>query len=319
MSVIKYNSVNYGSSARQSVDIPNEAGFLKAVPEPKPEVVETIEVPEAPKEEKPRFSPEEILARRETELILKERELQRKQEELAALKEQYIEQGKEVILEAKRRAEALVENSKRQAEEIVSEAERSRDDVYIKAKAEGFEQGRKDGVAACLQEGQGVLNEAREFCNRINEGKAELFEQYEKEIFDTVMAIANKVTLDSMSVKDGTAAKKLIKKAAKEFRSSEIIHITLNDNGANAEIAGDYEYLQALCGGIAHVEVELVPDAEPGTVIVDNGEETIDAGINTQLKMIQELGAGKFRREMPKTRRKRKTEEVQEEQTDGEE
>ena len=49
------------------------------------------------------------------------------------------------------------------------------------------------------------------------------------------------------------------------------------------------------CGGAEHVEVELLPDAEPGTVIVDNGSEITDAGINTQLRMIQELGSGRFR------------------------
>ena len=117
------------------------------------------------------------------------------------------------------------------------------------------------------------------------------------------MAIANKVTLDSMSVKDGTAAKKLIKKAAKEFRNSQLIRITLDKNGATEELAGDYEYLKELCGG-ANVEIELLADADPGTVIVDNGSEITDAGIQTQLKMIQELGSGKFR--APTGRKKKK-------------
>ena len=52
------------------------------------------------------------------------------------------------------------------------------------------------------------------------------------------------------------------------------------------------------------MEVELLPEAEPGTVIVDNGSEIVDAGIMTQLRMIQELGDGKFRE--PKSPRKKK-------------
>lgn len=215
----------------------------------------------------------------------------------------YIEQGKDVILEAKRRAEAIIADAEQQASEIVSDAEQNRDDVFIKARAEGYEQGKKDGVAACLKAGQGVLDEAREFADSINEQKTELFERYEKEIYETVMEIANKVTLGSMSVKDGTAAKKLIKKAAKEFRNAQLIRITLDENGASTELAGDYEYLKELCPSAEHVEVELLRDAEPGTVIVDNGEEITDAGIKTQLKMIREIGDGKFRNPSPKRKK----------------
>ena len=98
------------------------------------------------------------------------------------------------------------------------------------------------------------------------------------------MQIAKKVTLDSITSKDSAAVKRLIKKAAKEFRNCERVKITLNDNGANEELTGDYEYLKELCGGIPNVEVELLPEADPGTVIVDNGSEIVDAGIMTQLR-----------------------------------
>ena len=192
-----------------------------------------------------------------------------------------------------------MQSAEHQAAEIISDAEQNRDDVFIKARAEGYEQGKKDGVAACLKAGQGILDEAKEYSERINDQKTELFERYEKEIYETVMEIANKVTLGSMSVKDGTAAKKLIKKAAKEFRNAQLIRITLDENGASTQLAGDYEYLKELCPNAEHVEVELLKDAEVGTVIVDNGEEITDAGIQTQLKMIKEIGDGKFRTSTP--------------------
>ena len=56
-----------------------------------------------------------------------------------------------------------------------------------------------------------------------------------------------------------------------------------------------------------NVEVELIADALPGTVIVDNGEEITDAGIQTQLKMIKELGSEKFRMPTAKKRTKKKS------------
>lgn len=315
MGVLKYNSVRYmgGVDIQNTVDIPapQKQPENNIPPETEPTQAEAEQEEDIEETDPvPRFTREEILVQRETELLVHEREVEQMKEDLARLKEQYIEQGKEVILEAKRRAEGIIENANKQADEITADAEQHRDDVFIKARAEGFEQGKKDGVAACMAAGQGVLDEAREYSERINEAKAQLFEKYEQDIFETVMTIANKVTLNSMAVKDGTAAKKLIKKAAKDFRNSQMIRITLDENGASAELAGDYEYLKELCGGVEHVEVELLPDAEPGTVIVDNGEEITDAGIQTQLKMIRELGSGKFDNAegaSSGTKRKRKT------------
>lgn len=318
MGVLKYGSVRYGGGG---VDIVNTLDIPMPEPPEPPEKELVPESAEAVEEEvyvEPEASVEEILAEREAELALREREIEERQRELAELKAQYIEQGKAVIVEAKRRAESIVQNAEREASEIVSDAEKNRDDVFIKARAEGYEHGKKDGVAACLAAGQGVLDEAREFSDLINKQKVELFERYEKEIYETVMEIANKVTLDSMSVKDGTAAKKLIKKAAKEFRNTQFIRITLEENGATTELSGDYEYLRELCAGAEHIEVELLKDAEVGTVIVDNGEEITDAGIQTQLKMIRELGDGKFRTATPK-RRKKAAKTSEEDETASEE
>ncbi|MCM1164740.1 MAG: hypothetical protein NC299_00540 [Lachnospiraceae bacterium] len=317
MGVLKYSSVRYGGSGvdiANTVDIRKPQTMLEELQRQSEEEM-TAEAEIIPTE--PRYSAEELLAKRESELILREREVEERENELAALKAMYIEQGKEVILEAKRRGEGLVQNAEKQAADIVSDAERNRDDVFIKARAEGYEQGKKDGVAACLKAGQSILDEARDFSERINAQKEELFERYEKEIYETVMEIANKVTLGSMAVKDGTAAKKLIKKAAKEFRNAQLIRITLDENGASAELAGDYEYLKELCPNAEHVEVELLKDAEAGTVIVDNGEEITDAGILTQLKMIKELGDGKFRTSTPRKRKKAAEPETDEQTEDG--
>lgn len=310
MGVLKYGSVRYesvGVDIQNTVNIPVPIRGAEAPPpeEQKEDLHEQhVEEPAA----EPQFSAEELLEQRETELAVKERLLEKIRTELAELKEQYIEQGKQVIIEAKRRAEVILDDAEQQANEIRADAEQNRDDVFIKARAEGFEQGRKDGVAACLAEGRGILDEAREYSERINTEKAELFARYEKEIYDTVMDIANKVTMNSMAVKDGTAAKKLIKKAAKDFRNSQLIRITLDENGATTELAGDYEYLKELCVS-ENVEVELIADASPGTVIVDNGDEITDAGIQTQLKMIKELGDGQFRAPTPKRRRKKASSE----------
>ncbi len=244
----------------------------------------------------------------------REEQVQRQQMELTALKEQYIEQGKEIILDARRRADAITAEADENASRIVADAQANRDDVFIKARAEGFEQGKKDGVEACLAAGQDVLGNAKQFAESIISEKEALFEKYEQDIYDTIMTIANKVTLDSLTAKDSTVVKKLIRKAAKDFRGADRIRITLDKNGATEELAADYEYLKELCGGVQNVEIELLPEAEPGTVIVEANGEITDAGIQTQLRMIQELGSGKFRMPAAKGRGRKKKDTEQEEE-----
>ena len=306
MAVFKRNSVICGGG----VDISNRVivNRPRAVEEEAPVQVQEPEVQAEPP--KP-----DLAAELELRLqLLEEREAdaERRQQELAALKEQYIEQGKGVILEAKQRAEAMIAEAQANAADIVADAEAQRDGVFIKARAEGFEQGRKDGVEACLADGKDILDSARAYAERINSEKEELFAKYEKDIFDTIITIANKITLDSLTAKDSTVVKKLIKKAAKDFRNTDRIRITLDKNGATEELAADYEYLKELCGGVQYVEVELLPDAEAGTVIVESGGEITDAGIQTQLRMIQELGEGKFQSPKKKrTTRKKSAEQLQ--------
>lgn len=291
MSVLKRNSVYFGGG----VDISN------SIEQPKRPVQAAAEIPKesahepAPDPEQELLEIKRRLEQRVRELDEREAELEQTRKSLEEMKSHYVEQGKEVILEAKRRAESIISTANDNAAQIISDAEANRDSVFIRAKSEGFEQGQRDGKEACLAAGRDILEEAKAFAEKINSEKEQLFADYEKDIYDTVIAIAKKVTLDSITSKDSAAVKRLIKKAAKEFRNSERIKITLCENGANEELTADYEYLKELCGGIQYVDVELLPDAEPGTVIVDNGSEIVDAGIQTQLRMIQELGSGKFK------------------------
>lgn len=304
MAVFKRNSVFCGGG----VDISNRV-VITRVPaaEKKTEPVEE-NIAEAVEKQQADIAAELELRMQ----LLEEREAKvaAQQQELSKLKDQYIEQGKEVILEAKRRAEGIISDADANAAQIIAEAEAQRDDVFIKARAEGYEQGKKDGVDACLAVGKDILDDAKAYAESINTEKAALFEGYERDIYDTIMAIANKITLDSLTAKDGTVVKKLIKKAAKDFRNADRIRITLDKNGATEELTADYEYLKELCGGIPNIEVELLPDAEPGTVIVESGGEITDASVQTQLRMIQELGEGKF--QLPRKRRTRKKTESEE-------
>lgn len=152
-----------------------------------------------------------------------------------------------------------------------------------------------------------MLSEIKRLSEQMVSDKAELFDSYEVEIFDTVMEIVNRITLNSLGQKDKAVVKKTIKEAGKSFRGSEYVKLTLSKTDVSEEMAADTDYFKKLFTNVKNVEVEVLKDAPSGTVIIDNGSEITDAGIQTQLKMIEELGRGKYRRapsrKRPRSRR----------------
>ena len=154
-----------------------------------------------------------------------------------------------------------------------------------------------------------MLTELKKLSEQMVSDKAELFDSYEVEIFDTVMEIVNRITLNSLGQKDKAVVRKTIKEAGKSFRGSEYVKLTLSKTDVSEEMAADTDYFKKLFTNVKNVEVEVLKDAPGGTVIIDNGSEITDAGIQTQLKMIEELGRGKYRR--APSRKKAKAQEEQ--------
>ncbi len=237
--------------------------------------------------------------------------------ETERIKQYYREEGEKALAEAKQRAEQILSDTEKQAAQYAEAAKAQAEEIFAKAQQDGFEKGHDDGYKKGLMKCKDMLLELKSASERINAEKEELFESYETEIFDTVMEIVNRVTLNSLGQKDKTVIKKTVKEAGKAFRNSDYVKLTLSKTDISEEMAADSDYFKKLFTNVKTVEVEILKDAPSGTVILDNGSETIDAGIQTQLKMIEELGKGKYRR-APSKRAKKTAEKPDGETADAE-
>lgn len=208
----------------------------------------------------------------------------------------YRSEGEKALAEARERAQKILSDTEQQAQDYAAKAKAQAEAIFEKSKADGFAKGHEDGYAAGLDKCRDMLEELKKLSEQIVSDKAELFDSYEVEIFDTVMEIVNRITLNSLGQKDKAVIKKTIKEAGKSFRGSEYVKLTLSKTDVSEEMAADTDYFKKLFTNVKNVEVEVLKDAPSGTVIIDNGSEITDAGISTQLKMIEELGRGKYRR-----------------------
>lgn len=235
----------------------------------------------------------------------------RSREEVLAEYEQmklaYINEGEQAKGEAREWVQRLIETThddirKQYAEagkEIEEQRRTTEDEAYKTGYERGYnlgnEKGYNEGYNKGLRKCKDTLKELMTMLEQIPEVKEEMFKQYENDLFNAIFTISNKIIIDSLKQKDKNVIQKMLRQAAKSFRNSEYIKVSLSKLDVEEMGNADLDSLREIFRDGQHVEFEIVKDAPKGTLILDNGSEITDAGIATQLMMIEKLGKGKFR------------------------
>lgn len=228
-------------------------------------------------------------------------------EEYEQLRMKYEKQSEEYVLRAKEKAAEVYEKTKEKAHSIIDEARAEGEVIKKNAHTEGMKQGYDDGYKQGYDEGyvnalkkcRDTLLELKETAEAVDARKAEIFLEYEHALFDTIFDIAQKITLDSLKQKDKAVITKMLREAGKRFRNSKNVKITLSKLDISERAMLDEELLKDIFRNTQNIEIELNPEAPSGTLIIDNGVEITDAGVQTQLMMIEQLGKGKYRDKSP--------------------
>lgn len=257
-------------------------------------------------------APEESIAEPEDEIeYIREEDakIERQQliEEYEQLRQKYEKQSEEYVLRAKEKAAEIYEKTKEIAHKTVDEARDEGEKLKAEAKAEGskigYEEGYKkgydEGYVNALKKCKETLLEMKQTIEEVGAKKSEIYLNYEHALFDTIFEIAQKVTLNSLKQKDKAVITKMLREAGKRFRGSKNVKITLSELDISDEAEIDEELLKDIFKGGTAVEIEILKDAPSGTLIIDNGAEITDAGVQTQLMMIEQLGRGKYRDKTP--------------------
>ena len=239
-------------------------------------------------------------------------------EELEALREQYRKEGEEQVKYLVQRSEQELANARGEADDILKKArteaasvlaQADKDAEYNKEQAtkdgysQGFEQGMKkgmeDGYTAGVKKCKETMEDLKRLYAEYGREKDGLMAENRRAIFDLSLSIAEKITMTAFTQKSKNTLEKMISSAAKEFRKAKNIRVTMSKLDITEDFIADSEVLQKCFPQTANVEYELLDNAERGTLMVEGDSEILDAGVSTQLKMIEELGRGKFREREP--------------------
>ena len=222
----------------------------------------------------PSETPQEIALR---ELSEKEELLNQKEAELSE-KEQFINSEYERLMkEAEEKAKALFE-------ETIKNAEADAEIIRKTAAEKGYSEGNEKSKATAEK----YLSAAAELVSQATAQKEAYYISHKDELIETACFLAEKLIATKLS-EDKSVIANIAANAAKDFRNSERVKISLASADISAEATADIDYLKSLIKGIPDIEIEILENAKTGTVVLDNGSEIIDASVPTQLDFLKEI------------------------------
>ena len=222
----------------------------------------------------PSETPQEIALR---ELSEKEELLNQKETELSE-KEQFLNSEYERLMkEAEEKSKALFE-------ETIKNAEADAEIIRKTAAEKGYSEGNEKSKATAEK----YLSAAAELVSQATAQKEAYYISHKDELIETACFLAEKLIATKLS-EDKSVIANIAANAAKDFRNSERVKISLAAADISAEATADIDYLKSLIKGIPDIEIEILENAKTGTVVLDNGSEIIDASVPTQLDFLKEI------------------------------
>lgn len=193
-----------------------------------------------------------------------------------------------ILEEAHNQAETIIAEAKTAAMHYLRQAENDNAIAAEKARkagyTDGFASGKKESLAKC----ETYLKAAAGFLDEINSRKEAYYISNREEMKETVLELVKKITLQEIKT-DPTIIEGIIAQAAKNFRNSDYVKISLANGEVARKLRTDANFVKELIPFIPDIEIEVLNEAEDNTVILDNGSEIIDASVPTQLDFLREI------------------------------
>lgn len=255
--------------------------------------------PEPVPEEAPEPTPEEIAAKEEALRAKRLEEetkrfnqavIKRSEELILARKKQMDEDYERIVTAGKNSADKMIEDARSKTKAVFAATEEECERLREKSRKEGFDAGFEAGREEALKKCEKYLETAGALLSEINSKKEAYYISHEYELCETVLDMVRRITLSEIKT-DPEVIDRIAANAAKSFRNSDYVKISVAQGEASREFVTDKEFVKSLIPFIPEIEVEeLDPlDAPPGTVVLDNGSEIIDASIPTQLEFLKEI------------------------------
>ena len=194
----------------------------------------------------------------------------------------------EIIEQAKKEAAAITADTKAATMAVMEKAQNECVVLKEQAKQEGYNEGFAQGREESLEKYKRYIDASGKLLSEINSRKEAYYISNEEELRTTVFEMVKKITRAEL-VSDPGIIEGIIGEAAKNFRNSDYIKVTLAEDEMTEKFRTDEKLIKEIIPFVPEIEIEFDDEAEEGTVILDNGSEIVDAGVPTQLEFLREI------------------------------
>jgi len=191
------------------------------------------------------------------------------------------EEAAGIIDEARKDAEEQKREAEAEAKALTDEAARTAGEQRQAAFNEGFAKGREEGYGAGKSELERLVIRSQVMLERIQDKRAEVFDEAEQQIIDLALLTARKVvkiipeTEKKVVVENIKAALSKVRE-----RGKIIIRVNMADLNISTEHKSDFT---ALVEGGGSMEIHEDGSIEPGGCVIETDFGEIDARISSQL------------------------------------
>ena len=201
---------------------------------------------------------------------------------------------------ARVQAEAILAAARLEAEQIkeqaLKDAEAEVHELYRAARADGYNGGFAEGMAAAMSEAQAEIArqaeaqgaEVKRFLDDATHRRDLILQDTKEDLRDLALAVAEKVIRISLK-SSGDILLRMIETATEKHRRCEWVQIYIADCDTK-NISLSTPELTAALGHLSN-RIRIIPmaDDESGTCIIEMPDEIIDASVSTQMDNIREV------------------------------
>ena len=201
---------------------------------------------------------------------------------------------------ARVQAEAILAAARLEAEQIkeqaLKDAEAEVHELYRAARADGYNGGFTEGMAAAMSEAQAEIArqaeaqgaEVKRFLDDATHRRDLILQDTKEDLRDLALAVAEKVIRISLK-SSGDILLRMIETATEKHRRCVWVQIYIADCDTK-NIALSTPELTAALGHLSN-RIRIIPmaDDESGTCIIEMPDEIIDASVSTQMDNIREV------------------------------
>lgn len=199
------------------------------------------------------------------------------------------EQGTRVRAEAQREAERIISEANLESARIIEQAEQSHQEIIEAATQEGFNVGYQEGREEAVKENAQLLAETTAALNKLHGAFPGAVKQNEEKLVRLAMEIAEAVISEELAAKPEIALK-TVERAVKRVSDMERVIIKVNPLDLDL-ILPKQESFRAILPDVQEFVITGHYSIARGGCMIETNSGTVDAQINTQLAVLEEVFA----------------------------